>query len=74
MDTHFVGLGKLGANFELRNNNYLKFQKTHWQIHIIKEASVTGTANIIMAAVMAQGTTTVYNAAVNPMFNNFAKC
>ena len=70
MDTHFYGLQKLGAEFhfdaendifELRAPSGLKSSYM-----LLDEASVTGTANIVMAAVLAQGTTTIYNAACEP--------
>ena len=70
MDTHFFGLQRLGATFhfdagsdifELRAENGLK-----GGYMLLDEASVTGTANIIMAAVLAEGTTTIYNAACEP--------
>ena len=75
LDTHFVGLEKLGANFELRNNNSFKVscKKLTGKFILLEEASVTGTANIIMAAVMAQGTTTVYNAACEPYVQQLCK-
>ena len=70
LDTHFIGLQKLGARFihheaegtyEMRADGPLK-----GTYMLLDEASVTGTANIIMAAVMARGTTTIYNAACEP--------
>lgn len=70
MDTHFFGLQKLGAEFhfdaetdifELRADSGLK-----GSYMLLDEASVTGTANIVMAAVLAKGTTTIYNAACEP--------
>jgi UDP-N-acetylglucosamine 1-carboxyvinyltransferase len=69
MDTHFMGFQKLGATFETDPEN--KFYKVsgdnlQGQYMLLDEASVTGTANIIMAAVMAKGTTTIYNAACEP--------
>ena len=56
LDTHFEGFIKLGAHFEYDENNFT----------YSVEASVTGTSNIIMAAVLAEGTTTIYNAACEP--------
>ncbi len=75
LDTHFIGLEKLGANFELRNNNSFKVscKKLTGRFILLEEASVTGTANIIMAAVMAQGTTTIYNAACEPYIQQLCK-
>ncbi len=70
LDTHFFGLQKLGAEFhydalsgtyEIKSPGHLK-----GAYMLLDEASVTGTANIIMAAVMAEGTTTIYNAACEP--------
>ncbi|MGQ9621201.1 MAG: UDP-N-acetylglucosamine 1-carboxyvinyltransferase [Bacteroidales bacterium] len=69
LDTHFDGFSKLGARIEYSNYESLiaveadKLQGTY--IHL-DEASVTGTANILMAAVMAEGKTTIYNAACEP--------
>ena len=69
LDTHFLGLKKLGARFEqLPNRNVyeIKADKLKGCYMLLDEASVTGTANIIMAAVLAHGTTTIYNAACEP--------
>ena len=69
LDTHFIGFQKLGAEFEFdsRNHHYkVKAQKLKGCYMLLDEASVTGTANIIMAAVLAEGTTTIYNAACEP--------
>ncbi|MEI6889499.1 MAG: UDP-N-acetylglucosamine 1-carboxyvinyltransferase [Bacteroidales bacterium] len=69
LDTHFTGLGKLGAIFSYNPEEGLysvvapKLQGTYM---LLDEASVTGTANIIMAAVLAKGTTTIFNAACEP--------
>lgn len=69
LDTHFLGFEKLGARF-LRNETKGTFtigcSKLKGCYMLLDEASVTGTANIIMAAVMAEGTTTIYNAACEP--------
>ena len=69
LDTHFLGLQKLGANFEYHREEQL-FSVTAPDLAgaymLLDEASVTGTANIVMAAVMARGTTTVFNAACEP--------
>ena len=75
LDTHFTGLENLGANFELRNNNSYKVscKKLTGKFILLEEASVTGTANIIMAAVMAEGTTTIYNAACEPYLQQLCK-
>lgn len=69
LDTHFVGFEKLGARFD--NDNFNKFYKidaSHLEgcYMLLDEASVTGTANIVMAAVMAKGKTTIFNAACEP--------
>ena len=76
LDTHFLGFQKLGAKFrQLKNRNvyeiFAKSQKPKANglkgtYMLLDEASVTGTANIIMAATMAEGTTTIYNAACEP--------
>ncbi|MFH0999352.1 MAG: UDP-N-acetylglucosamine 1-carboxyvinyltransferase [Bacteroidota bacterium] len=69
MDTHFIGFEKLGAEFEYnRHKNYyhIKAKKLSGSYMLLDEASVTGTANILMAAVLAQGETTIFNAACEP--------
>ena len=69
LDTHFLGFKNLGAHFERREerNVYeLKAEKLVGTYMLLDEASVTGTANIVMAAVLAEGTTTIYNAACEP--------
>ena len=69
LDTHFLGFKNLGAHFEHREerNVYeLKTEKLVGTYMLLDEASVTGTANIVMAAVLAEGTTTIYNAACEP--------
>jgi UDP-N-acetylglucosamine 1-carboxyvinyltransferase len=69
LDTHFIGLEKLGAEFDYNS------EKSFYSIHakqlkgafmLLDEASVTGTANILMAAVLAEGKTTIFNAACEP--------
>jgi UDP-N-acetylglucosamine 1-carboxyvinyltransferase len=69
LDTHFIGLQKLGANINY-NAKTRAFEMTAKTLKgnymLLDEASVTGTANIVMAAVLAKGTTTVYNAACEP--------
>lgn len=76
LDTHFIGFQKLGAHinfdssgdfFEVDANN---LKGTYM---LLDEASVTGTANIVMAAVMAEGTTTIYNAACEPYLQQLCK-
>ena len=69
LDTHFLGFEKLGAEFrhvENRDVYEIAARELKGTYMLLDEASVTGTANIIMAAVMAQGTTTIYNAACEP--------
>ncbi|MCK9255283.1 MAG: UDP-N-acetylglucosamine 1-carboxyvinyltransferase [Bacteroidales bacterium] len=69
LDTHFLGFQKLGAefNFDTKDNFYTLSGKELKGNYIhLEEASVTGTANIIMAAVLAKGETTIYNAACEP--------
>ncbi len=69
LDTHFIGLQKLGAQFryDAVNKFYsVEADKLKGCYMLLDEASVTGTANIIMAACMAEGTTTIYNAACEP--------
>lgn len=69
LDTHFQGFTELGADFTYdKNENFysLKVQKLRGKFIHLEEPSVTGTANIIMAAVLAEGITTIYNAACEP--------
>jgi UDP-N-acetylglucosamine 1-carboxyvinyltransferase len=69
LDTHFIGFEKLGAKFEyLKDENFYKVKagRLTGNYMLLEEASVTGTANIVMAATMAKGTTTIYNAACEP--------
>ncbi len=69
LDTHFLGFEKLGAIFEYNNkDSYFKAsaEKLKGCYMLLDEASVTGTANIIMAATLAEGVTTIYNAACEP--------
>ena len=69
LDTHFLGFKHLGAKFvheEERNVYDIEAKRLHGCCMLLDEASVTGTANVIMAAVMAEGTTTIYNAACEP--------
>ncbi len=69
LDTHFLGFKYLGAKFEHedeRNVYHIMAKKLKGCYMLLDEASVTGTANIIMAAVLAEGTTTIYNAACEP--------
>ncbi len=69
LDTHFLGFQKLGAEFfqvPERNVYEIGAKKLKGTYMLLDEASVTGTANIVMAAVFAEGTTTIYNAACEP--------
>ena len=69
LDTHFLGFKALGAKFhhiENRNVYEIGARRLKGTYMLLDEASVTGTANIIMAAVLAEGTTTIYNAACEP--------
>ena len=76
MDTHFLGLEKLGGKLTLEGNDFYrikadgKLRGTHM---LLDEASVTGTANILMAAVLAEGTTTIYNAACEPYLQQLCR-
>ncbi|MDG1884097.1 MAG: UDP-N-acetylglucosamine 1-carboxyvinyltransferase [Flavobacteriaceae bacterium] len=69
LDTHFEGLIKLGASFNYNKEDYfysVEAKKLIGTDMLLDEASVTGTANILMAAVLAEGTTSIYNAACEP--------
>jgi UDP-N-acetylglucosamine 1-carboxyvinyltransferase len=69
LDTHIIGLQKLGADFQYNfsEQTYLvKAKQLTGSYMLLDEASVTGTANIVMAAVLAKGTTTIFNAACEP--------
>jgi len=76
LDTHFIGFEKLGANFDYNaKDGYFRASanKLKGCYMLLDEASVTGTANIIMAAVMAEGITTIYNAACEPYIQQLCK-
>ncbi|WP_319478981.1 UDP-N-acetylglucosamine 1-carboxyvinyltransferase [uncultured Draconibacterium sp.] len=76
VDTHFIGLQKLGARFDFdRENKWysVSTEKLTGAYMLLDEASVTGTANIVMAAVLAEGTTTIYNAACEPYLQQLCK-
>jgi len=76
LDTHFIGFEKLGAKFEFshKENSYkVVGKKLKGTYMLLEEASVTGTANIVMAAVLAEGTTTIYNAACEPYLQQLCK-
>lgn len=76
LDTHFLGIQKLGADFEYDAD--LKIYKISSKVlkgcyMLLDEASVTGTANILMTAVLAEGETTIYNAACEPYLQQLSK-
>ena len=76
MDTHFIGFENLGAKFVYDSDNE-NFKVTATKLKgtymLLDEASVTGTANIVMAAVLAEGVTTIYNAACEPYLQQLCK-
>ena len=76
LDTHFLGFRNLGAKFvhnEERDVYEIRADKLKGTYKLLDEASVTGTANIIMASVLAEGTTTIYNAACEPYIQQLCK-
>jgi UDP-N-acetylglucosamine 1-carboxyvinyltransferase len=76
VDTHFIGLQKLGATFKFDTDKQwysVTASKLKGAYMLLDEASVTGTANILMAAVLAEGTTTIYNAACEPYLQQLSK-
>ena len=76
LDTHFVGIQKLGADLTYNSQKQayeLAARKLKGTYMLLDEASVTGTANIVMAAVSAEGTTTIYNAACEPYLQQLCK-
>ena len=76
LDTHFLGFEKLGAKFVYDSKNeFFNVDATNLQgtYILLDEASVTGTANIVMTAVLAKGTTTIYNAACEPYLQQLCK-
>ena len=76
LDTHFLGLEKLGARFHYDSEKYVYHieGKNLKGCHILlNEASVTGTANVVMAAALAEGTTTLYNAACEPYIQQLCR-
>ena len=76
LDTHFLGFKNLGAHFgrvEDRDVYEIQADQLVGTYMLLDEASVTGTANIIMAAVLAEGTTTIYNAACEPYIQQLCK-
>lgn len=76
LDTHFIGIQKLGAEFNFDPDNKLyriEARKLSGCYMLLDEASVTGTANIIMTAVLAEGETTIYNAACEPYIQQLCR-
>lgn len=76
LDTHFIGFENLGAKFTYdADNEFYKVEakKLKGAYMLLDEASVTGTANIVMAAVLAEGITTIYNAACEPYVQQLCK-
>jgi UDP-N-acetylglucosamine 1-carboxyvinyltransferase len=76
LDTHFLGIQKLGAEFQYnadRQAYEVKAGKLQGDYMLLDEASVTGTANILMASVLAEGKTTIYNAACEPYLQQLTK-
>lgn len=76
LDTHFIGFQNLGAKFSYdHGDSFYKVESERLKgaYMLLDEASVTGTANIVMAAVLAEGTTTIYNAACEPYLQQLCK-
>lgn len=76
LDTHFLGFEKLGAKFVYdKRSNFFNVDASNLRgtYILLDEASVTGTANVVMAAVLAKGTTTIYNAACEPYLQQLCK-
>jgi len=76
LDTHFHGFTKLGAEFkydDLNDHYYLEGSNLKGDYILMDEISVTGTANMLLTAVMAKGTTTIYNAACEPYIQQLCK-
>jgi UDP-N-acetylglucosamine 1-carboxyvinyltransferase len=76
LDTHFVGIQKLGAEFRYdpdAKRYEIEAKKLTGCYMLLDEASVTGTANILMAAVLAEGITTIYNAACEPYLQQLCR-
>ena len=76
LDTHFIGLQKLGAKFVYDSGQQLyniSSEKLEGNYMLLDEASVTGTANILMAAALAKGKTTIYNAACEPYIQQLCR-
>ncbi|MDR6195726.1 UDP-N-acetylglucosamine 1-carboxyvinyltransferase [Siphonobacter sp. SORGH_AS_0500] len=77
LDTHFLGFERLGARFDFdpQDGGFYKVDASNLKgtYMLLDEASVTGTANVLMAAVLAEGTTTIYNAACEPYLQQLCK-
>jgi len=76
LDTHFLGLIELGASFRYNNEEYfygVESEKLYGNYILLDQASVTGTANVLMAAVLAIGETQIYNAACEPYIQQLCK-
>lgn len=78
LDTHFLGLCKLGAEFKIsEDGSYYEIEVSKGRLEgayiLLDEASITGTANVLMAAVLAKGFTTIYNAACEPYIQQLCK-
>ena len=76
LDTHFEGLIKLGAKFSYNKQDHfygVEAKKLKGAYILLDEASVTGTANVLMASVLADGLTTIYNAACEPYIQQLCK-
>ncbi len=77
LDTHFLGFERLGARFDFdpEDGGFYKVDASNLKgtYMLLDEASVTGTANVLMAAVLAEGTTTIYNAACEPYLQQLCK-
>ena len=76
LDTHFIGIQELGAKFNYNTERgvyEIDANELKGTYMLLDEASVTGTANIIMTAVLAQGTTTIYNAACEPYIQQLCR-
>ena len=76
LDTHFEGLIKLGAKFSYNKEDYfygVESKRLKGAYILMDEASVTGTANVLMASVLAEGKTTIYNAACEPYIQQLCK-
>lgn len=75
LDTHIIGFEKLGATYTYHEDGFYHLEGSHLKgtYMLLDEPSVTGTANILMAACMAEGITTIYNAACEPYIQQLCK-